>query len=133
MLHKTSDYALDENGVFDLREPDTGSTTVICTSCRAGHQYDLIHQAGDKATIALAVNRDPIPYSSLAFSVRDGQIENIMSPDLLGLIVIDENKHEVASLLTVPSEDDDAGLTRAKTLAKLIPKGEWKADFPEDA
>lgn len=96
--------------MYDLSQGRTGRVTVICTSCRAKHLYDLIHQEGNKGTIALEVNSDPIPHSVITIIKREEStgpaIREYRSTDLLGIILLDEDEGEIDRFLTNIQDHD---------------------------
>ena len=110
VLQETSAYNIDENGVYDQSEPNTGTTTVVCSACQALHEYDPIHKQGDKVTIALAVNSDPVPHAVITIIMRAQStgpaIREYTSTHLLGIIILDEDEGEVDRFITNIQDHD---------------------------
>ena len=129
VMRHTREYMLDDNGVYNTEGEHTETFQVHCYECGAEHEYEELHQSGDKYTIAPAINSDPIPVTIVALNFNGGELTNLQSTALVGLIIIDEDKQEVGTFLT---QCDLAWLDRADTLARKIPSDKWKASYDND-
>ncbi len=129
---ETLEYPIDSNGVYALDENQAAeSGGVYCAVCGAGHDYEEIHESGDRITVALEANSDPKPVATIALGFRGGVVDDIGAEQMVGLIAIDEDGEKVGMFLARPFEDN-AWWKRAMRLASLIKKGEWQASFAEE-